>query len=473
MPLRARIIPRMLPNYSTSSTSQPVKDNDEVLFASNGAVRSATLNRPRKLNAITQNMCDLLINRLLEYGKSDLVGSIIIKGAGRAFSAGGDVAQVALRSREEGIENASDKNSEYFRVEFGLNHLIGTYKKPYVSFLDGFVMGGGVGLSAHGSFRVATEKTSFAMPEARIGYCPDVGGLFFLSRLNGQFGLYAALTSHTVNGYDAYRMGIATHYVNSELLPQVESRLAELEAGAIDLAEYYRLVDESIDDFASEPPADYKPAFSTTDLLIIDECFKKDTVEEIIDALRANADKSPKFVAETLQALESRSPLSLKVILKAYRKNAKLDFKSALELDMVLCHNFCLNPNFTEGVTSLLIEKRSPNWSPATLEEVTPDMVEKFFQPTSNHRPVKFENDITFKQYPYQFGLPSEQSVMDYVIGETSEEETKATRKDVLEHFKRKYPNGAKQGLEEYLTELLDRRTTPDKEDPTLLDWNY
>lgn len=474
MPLRARINPRLLPNYSTSSAPSSAPDSDEVLFTSNGAVRTATLNRPAKLNAINKNMCELMIPRLLEYGKSDLVGSIVVKGAGhKAFSAGGDVTLLAVRSREKGLENAGEENADYFRVEFGLNHLIATYNKPYVSLWDGYVMGGGVGMSAHGSFRIATEKTGFAMPETKIGYFPDVGGLFYLSRLNGQFGVFAGLTSHIVRGYDAYRLGLASHYVNSELIPQVEARLSELEVGAVELEEYYRLVDETISEYASEPPASYKSEFTSTDLLLIDECFSKNTVEEIVDSLRANHDKSPKFVQNTLKALEERSPLSLKVTLEALRRVKKLDIKAALEQDMVLCHHFNFNPNFAEGVTALLIEKRSPKWTPATLAEVTPEMVEDFFRAPSNMRPVKFENDRTFKEYPHQFGLPNEQAVMDFVTGETSEQETKATRQDVLEHFKHKYVNGYKQGLEEYLNEILDRRTTPDREDNSLLDWNY
>lgn len=474
MPLRARINPRLLPNYSTSSAPADSPQGDEVLFTSNGAVRTATLNRPSKLNAINQNMCELMIPRLLEYGKSDLVGSIVVKGAGhKAFSAGGDVTFLAKRSHEKGLEGSGEENAHYFRVEFGLNHLIATYNKPYVSLWDGYVMGGGVGMSSHGSFRVATEKTGFAMPETKIGYFPDVGGLFYLSRLNGQLGVFAGLTSYIIKGYDSYRLGLASHYVNSELIPQVEARLSELEVGAVELEEYYRLVDETISEFASEPPANFKSEFSSTDLLLIDECFGKNTVEEIVDSLRANKDKSPEFVQNTLKALEERSPLSLKVTLEALRRVKKLDIKAALEQDMVLCHNFMFNPNFTEGVTALLIEKRSPKWIPPTLAEVTPQLVESFFHAPSSMRPVKFENDRTFKEYPHQFGLPNEQSVMDYVTGETNEKETKVSRKDVLEHFQRKYPNGYKQGLEEYLNEILDRRTTPDPEDSSLLDWNY
>lgn len=473
MPLRARIDPRMLPNYTTAAAA-PNDGTDAVLFATKGASRTLTLNRPKKLNALDHNMCSLMLPRLQEYAKSDLAGTIIVKGAGgKAFCAGGDVAELALKARELGLEKAGDENIKYFQQEFGLNHLISTYKKPYVSLWDGFVMGGGVGVSAHGSFRVATERTVLSMPETSIGYYPDVGGLFFLSKLNGQIGLFAALTSYRFKGYDAYRFGLATHYLSSEVLVDLENRLSELEAGAIELNEYYRMVDSTIEEFAGEPPAGFSSDLGPKELDIIDAAFAKESVEEILETLNEHATSSPKFVAGTIKTLEQRCPLSLKVVLKAYRKFAKLDIRSAFEQELIVCHNFCHNYNFAEGVLALLVDKRPAEWKPATLPEVTSDMVDSFFKARSSSVAVNFVNDSTFNEYPHKFGLPSEQDVMDFVTGETSEQDTKVTRRDVIDHFKSKQTGGFKTGLEEYLNELLDRRTTPDEEDSSLLDWNY
>jgi len=473
MPLRARINPKMLPNYSTASTPSAPAD-DEVLFSTNGAVRTVTLNRPRKLNAINRNMCDLILPRLLEYAKSDLTGSVVIKGAGgKALSAGGDVASVAMLGKEVGLEKAIKINSDFFKDEFGLDHAIATYEKPYVSLWDGIVMGGGVGLTAHGSFRVATEKTMVSMPETSIGYYPDVGGLFFLSHLNGQLGLFAALTSHRFRGYDAYRLGLATHYVSHEMVAQVEQRLTELEPAGIPAKEYFTLVNAAIEDYASEPPTDYSPGLSATDLDIIDVAFAKDTVEEILESLESQSERSPSFVAETVKTLQARSPLSLKVTLKAYRKIAKLDLVAAFNEEMKICQHFMASPNFVEGVTALLVEKRPVKWDPATLSEVTPELVDSFFETPADPVQVAFTNDRTFTNYPHRFGLPSQQDVMDFVTGETSTIETKATRNDVIQHFSKQYPGSMKLGLSQYLNELLDRKTTPDSEDSTLLDWNY
>lgn len=473
MPLRARIDPRKLPNYTTAATA-PIDGNDAVLFTKKGASRVLTLNRPQKLNALNYNMCSLMLTRLQEYTKSDLAGTIIVKGAGgKAFCAGGDVAELALKAREIGLEKAGDENIKYFQQEFGLNHLIATYQKPYVSVWDGFVMGGGVGVSVHGSFRIATEKAVLSMPETSIGYYPDVGGLFFLSKLNGQLGIFAALTSYRFKGYDAYRFGLATHYVNSEVLTNLEERLSELEAGAIELDEYYNMVDRTIEEFAAEPPSGSSSELGPKELNIIDAAFAKDTVEEIIETLDAYTDSSPKFVTDTIKTLEQRCPLSLKVVLKAYREFAKLDIRSAFEKELIVCHNFCHDYNFAEGVLARLVDKRTAEWKPATLPEVTSEMVDSFFRARSSSVAVNLVNDKTFTEYPYKFGLPSEQDVMDFVTGETSEQETKSTRRDVIEHFKSKQPGGFKAGLEEYLNELLDRRTTPDEEDTSLLDWNY
>ena len=180
----------------------PGDDPDDVLFNSHFGVRTIELNRPKKLNSLDGSMCRKIIPRLLEWEKSDMISAVIMKGAGeKALCAGGDVAALAHWNQEG--EAGRQRSIDYFALEYKLDHLIATYTKPYISFMDGITMGGGVGLSAHAPFRIATERTVFAMPETTIGFFPDVGGSFFLPRLDGQLGKYLALTSERLNGVQA------------------------------------------------------------------------------------------------------------------------------------------------------------------------------------------------------------------------------------------------------------------------------
>ena len=178
--------------------AQKDDDPDDVIFTNNYGVRSIELNRPKKLNSLNGSMARKIIPRLQEWEKSELAGVVVIKGNGRAFCAGGDVAALA-KWNQQGPEG-QQKSSDYFGLEYKLDHLIATYNKPYVAFMDGITMGGGVGLSIHAPFRIATENTLFAMPETTIGFFPDVGASFFLPRLDGELGTYLALTSEQIKG---------------------------------------------------------------------------------------------------------------------------------------------------------------------------------------------------------------------------------------------------------------------------------
>lgn len=191
--------------YATASEADLVKalpgdDPDDVLFDKIYGVRTIELNRPKKLNSLNGSMARKIIPRLREWSQSQLANVIVIKGSGRAFCAGGDVVALAQQN-QEGAE-AQQKSKDYFGLEYKLDHLIATYSKPYVAFLDGITMGGGVGLSVHAPFRIATENTVFAMPETTIGFFPDVGASFFLPRMDGQLGKYLALTSAQLKGAD-------------------------------------------------------------------------------------------------------------------------------------------------------------------------------------------------------------------------------------------------------------------------------
>ena len=207
MPLRAKIkAPMLSPQRNMQSEATPRElpgdDPDDVVFNSTYSVRTIELNRPQKLNSLDGSMCRKIIPRLLEWEKSDMISAVIMKGAGEnALCAGGDVATLA-KWNQEGSEGVQ-KSTDYFALEYKLDHLIATYTKPYISFMDGITMGGGVGLSVHAPFRIATERTLFAMPETSIGFFPEVGGSFFLPRLDGRLGKYLALTSERLKGVQA------------------------------------------------------------------------------------------------------------------------------------------------------------------------------------------------------------------------------------------------------------------------------
>ena len=202
---------------------RPDDDPSDVLFSSLYGVRSIELNRPKKLNSLNGSMIRKIMPRLAEWRKSDLANIIMISGAGtKSFCAGGDVQALALQNDTPEGQQAS---KDYFALEYQLDHYIATYEKPYIAVMDGITMGGGVGLSVHAPFRIATEKTVFAMPETDIGFFPDVGATFFLPRLDGSLGTYLAMTSERLVGADVYRAGIATHYLDSSVLAPLQSLL--------------------------------------------------------------------------------------------------------------------------------------------------------------------------------------------------------------------------------------------------------
>jgi len=180
--------------------AQPSDEADDVLFSSTYGVRHVELNRPKKLNSLNGSMARKIIARMKEWEKSEMANVILISGAGRAFCAGGDVAYLAQENQKG--PKGQQASTDYFGLEYKLDHLIASYPKPYVAFMDGITMGGGVGLSVHAPFRIATENTLFAMPETTIGFFPDVGASFFLPRMDGQMGTYLALTSEQLKGVD-------------------------------------------------------------------------------------------------------------------------------------------------------------------------------------------------------------------------------------------------------------------------------
>ncbi|KAA8915864.1 hypothetical protein TRICI_001989 [Trichomonascus ciferrii] len=471
MPLRAKISPSFLQRYFTGAEAAP-----EVKFHSLKASRTVTLNRPNKLNSLNLNMVEEILPRLQEWEKSDAAKLVVLKGEGeKSLCAGGDVAALASGIANEG-EAGSKKATHYFEREYILDQYIATYPKPFVALQDGITMGGGVGLSVHAPFRIATEKTMFAMPETNIGFFPDVGGTFFLSRLDGELGVYLGLTSERLKGFDALYAGVATHYVPSNRLPDLEARLAELthprgvdSSSEVDL---YTVINNVIEEFCEPFPQDYAFSLSGEKRKVIDTCFAHDSVEEILTAL---SNHPSEFAQKTKETISKRSPTSVKVALAAIRRAKQNDFTANITGEYHLAEHFMYHPDFVEGVSALLLTKpsREPKWTPAQLADVKDADVASFFskKPGTNAGDIKFLTKKTFKEYPHNFGLPSEQEIKDYVLGNNSTREFKATRQEVLDHFADLYKG--KLGLEYKVNEVLSRKTTPDSSDPSLLDWVY
>ncbi|KAG8084315.1 hypothetical protein GUJ93_ZPchr0010g7544 [Zizania palustris] len=286
--------------------SLPHADSDQVLVEANGATRTLVLNRPKQLNALSSAMIMGFLRCFTAYEEEKGVKLLIVKGKGRAFCAGGDVAAVV-----QSINNDSWKyGAHFFRNEFLLNYIIATYSKPQVSLLTGIVMGGGAGVSIHGRFRVATESTVFAMPETTLGLFPDIGASYFLSRLPGFYGEYVGLTGVRLDGAEMLASGLATHFVHSDRLPLLEELLKK--ADTSDPCAICGIIDQ----YSHQPSLKENSALNR--LEIINKCFSKRTVEEIIASLEQEAlNVSDEWLTAAIQSLRKASPTSLKISLRS------------------------------------------------------------------------------------------------------------------------------------------------------------
>ena len=340
----------------------------DVLFEARHGVGFITLNRPKALNALTLPMIRAIAPQLAAWQEDPSVRAVVIRGAGeRAFCAGGDVRAVWEAGR-----NGDPLTKIFFREEYRLNRLVHVFAKPYVALIDGITMGGGVGLSVHGSHRVAGDRTLLAMPEVGIGLFPDVGGSFFLPRLPGRLGLFLAFTGWRLNAADAIHCGLATDYVPSGRMAALAEAFAELDwnsdsAGA--------LVDRTIGRFRAEPAVSELAAHDA----VIDHCFSAGSIEAILAALDAADDD---WAAKVAAIIRRQSPTSLKVTLAQLERGAALGFDEAMVQEYRLSQAFMAGKDFYEGIRALLVDKDNrPKWSPPELAAVTPTDVESHFRP--------------------------------------------------------------------------------------------
>jgi len=339
----------------------------ELLTRVDNGVGRLTLNRPTAINSLTQAMVDAMAAVLADWAADDAVRAVVLDGAGdRGLCAGGDVVPLYHSARGDGAYAR-----KFWFDEYRLNAAIGRFPKPYVALMDGIVMGGGVGLSAHGNVRVVTDKTKLAMPEVGIGLIPDVGGTLLLSRAPGALGLHAALTGVPFGGGDAIALGFADHFVPHD----------ELDAFTADVVATD--VDTALRDHAVDPP--------TSELVAqrdwVDECYAGATVSDIVAALRGH-DAGP--ANDAADVIAGRSPIALSVALEAVRRAGKLDtLEDVLVQEYRVSCAAARSHDFVEGIRAQLIDKdRSPAWDPGSLADVTAADIENYFAPA--------DPDLTF-----------------------------------------------------------------------------
>lgn len=345
---------------------------DDVLSEVKGRVGLITLNRPKALNALSLDMVRALTAVLLRWQDDPQVLAVAVRGQGKegpfgAFCAGGDIRffhQAAL---------AGDARLEdFFTEEYTLNHLVHHYAKPYVAFMDGIVMGGGMGISQGAALRVVTSRTKMAMPETNIGLFPDVGGGFFLSRCPGRAGEYLALTGEVIGAGDALAFGLADAFMTPDQLPVVWETL-----GAMDFSSGSGVLDWLRSQAATPAPE------SAGNTAHIDRFFAADSVQALIDALEAAP--NDEWATRTAQALRKRSPLMLHVVLEQVRRARTMTLAEDLRMERDLVRNcFQLRPGAAgetvEGIRALAVDKdHTPRWNPARIEDVSADEVTRFF----------------------------------------------------------------------------------------------
>jgi enoyl-CoA hydratase len=338
-----------------------MSEDAEILFEQRGSAGIVTLNRPKALNALTLPMIRAMHAKLVEWAGDARISRVVIRGAGgKAFCAGGDIRQL----RAWGL--AGDPNAQaFYREEYLLNAYIKRYPKPYVALIDGIVMGGGAGVSIHGSHRIATERTMFAMPETGIGFFPDVGATHFLPRLPMNLGTYLAMTGTRLGGEDMLLSGLATHAVPSDSIERLTEELGDKdELGAI-LSRHAGLGGEA-------PLASLMPA--------IDRCFGAPSVREIVTHLESETGKAAAWVEKSLHELRTKCPVSIHIALRQMALGADAEIEDCMRIEYRIANRILENPDFFEGVRAVIVDKDNrPRWSHADLGAVTPDEVDRYF----------------------------------------------------------------------------------------------
>lgn len=350
-------------------------------FFQHGALGVIRLNRPQVLNALAPAQFSALHRQLTQWVEDETIGAVVVEGAGdRAFSAGGDIRAV-WDNHQGGRQEAS---RTLFREEYALDRLIHRYPKPYVALVDGIVMGGGAGISVNGAFQVATERTVFAMPEAAIGFFPDVGATHFLSRCPGRLGLYLGLTGARLGGADMKWAGLASHTMPSTGLAALKDRLAVAAASTDPWAAVRATLDATEATLPDGGLADIAGD--------VDDCFAADNIEQILEK---TASCPAAWAQDASRRMAAAAPISLAVILRQLgEEGQRLDFEQVMAREYRMARAFLAGHQFVEGIRAAVVDKDwRPRWSPATLAEITTDLVARHFAPVADELTFEAEGE--------------------------------------------------------------------------------
>lgn len=355
---------------------------EEILFDVANGWGTITLNRPEQLNALTLNMVRQMAAKLSAWREDGAVRAVMVRAVpGRAFCAGGDVRALYDMRKADDIDGCM----EFFGAEYLNNWRVAQFPKPFVALIDGAVMGGGVGISMHGDFRVATENALFAMPECGIGLYPDVGSTYMLPHLEGAIGMWLGLTGTRLAAADMVRLGLATHTVQAEGIGELMSSLETIDWGEDNHSDVKRALD-----MWHVTPAGETPALDH--LTNINEAFALESSDEILRALDTMRDDN--WAAEQRAAIERACPLSIRVTHRAMTKGAKMDMTEALQMEYALTRRFVEEGIFLEGVRAQIIDKdRNPQWPHASIKEVGRGAVDAMFRDAPNPIVLTWDDD--------------------------------------------------------------------------------
>ncbi|KAI1723405.1 enoyl-CoA hydratase/isomerase domain-containing protein [Ditylenchus destructor] len=365
-------LPRIIIN--TKSFSNSPSHPELIVERTKSGKKVLTLNRPKRLNALSVDMVRRMRNELeTENSRSVPYNLVIVQGAGeKAFSAGGDVAAASMSYKAK-----TGDYRDFFHTQYQLEYLIGKLKVPFVALIDGITMGAGCGLSVHGQFRVATERTIMAMPETALGFFPDAGATYFFPRLSGKLGLFLGLTGYRLSGADAFHSGLATHYVESKNLGALTQALLKLPWEKCDK--------ENVDKLLKAFQSHRIPASSVQPLINeINHYFNAPNLEGIFKNLEAG---QTEFSMKTLSVLRKMSPTSLKIFFRQYKLGSTMEFADVFPVEFRLSQRLLQENDFHEGCRAILIDKdRNPKWSLSCIEEITEEKIDWYFSPFDNSK---------------------------------------------------------------------------------------
>lgn len=338
----------------------------DIVFSKEGAIGLVMLQRAHALNALTLPMIQALQHQLLDWQEDPTIHAVVIQAIpGKAFCAGGDVRWLYEAGRKD-----DPQQMQFFWHEYRLNYFIQQFPKPYIALMDGITMGGGVGISLHGSHPIATERFVFAMPETGIGFFPDIGASHILSRCPGAFGEYLGLTGHSLQANESKALGLVKEVINSENLQTFLHQLMDMDLSN----NAHKRVDACLQKLVN--PSSETISIPQTD--VINDCFGRETMEAIIQALE---NKEDEWSQKQVDHLNKKSPLSLKITLAQLQKAKSLDMADCIKMDYCLVGHFMRDADFYEGVRALLVDKdKNPHWNPQSLENVTKQRVISYFE---------------------------------------------------------------------------------------------